>query len=80
LRAKCGPELQQHDSQLASHHQIRDALQLLYVLKMLRHNARLLSHGFLVEQEDGRKKRVTPTNQAYKRIALLSDCMGQATQ
>jgi hypothetical protein len=34
----------------------------------------------LEEQEDGRKKGVTPTNQAYKRIALLSDCTIQATQ
>lgn len=32
----------------------------------------------LVEQEDARKKRVTPTKQAYKRIALLSDCMARA--
>lgn len=32
----------------------------------------------LVEQEDARKKRVTPTNQAYKYIALLSECMVRA--
>jgi hypothetical protein len=34
----------------------------------------------LIEQEDARKKRDTPTNKAYKRIALLSDCMVKATQ
>jgi hypothetical protein len=43
-------------------------------------NLQSIGYVDLVEQEDGRKKRVTPTNQAYKRIALLSDCMGQATQ
>lgn len=34
----------------------------------------------LVEQEDARKKRVTPTSQAYKRIALLSECMARAME
>lgn len=43
-------------------------------------NLHAIGYIRLVEQEDARRKRVTPTNQAYKRIALLSDCMVQATQ
>lgn len=34
----------------------------------------------LVEQGDARKKRVVPTSLAYKRIALLSDCIARARE
>lgn len=43
-------------------------------------NLHAIGYIKLVEQDDARKKRVTPTSQAYKRFALLSDYMIQATK
>jgi hypothetical protein len=42
----------------------------------------LCSIGYikLVEQDDARKKRVVPTNQAYKFFEALSECMLKASQ
>lgn len=42
----------------------------------------LLSVGYiqLVPQEDGRKKRVVPTNQAHQFFGALSGCMLRAVQ
>jgi hypothetical protein len=43
-------------------------------------NLRSIGYIKLVEQDDARKKRVVPTNQAYKFFEALSVCMLKASQ
>ena len=41
-------------------------------------NLKSIGYIKLIEQDDARKKRVVPTNQAYKLFELLSTCMTRA--